>query len=126
MGKGPQTMRAIRMLGAMLPLAGAACAADVPQTHDALLAMPVKPGVSLAERPTIDRCNAAIAESAAEYKAVAIETSLTEPMRGRAGGMRTATLSVKIDYLRTGGIEQRSAVIVCTVAADGQVELKEG
>jgi hypothetical protein len=121
-------MHAIRMLGAMLPLAGAACAADLPQTDEALLVMRVSPGVSLADRPTIDRCNAAIAESAAEDNAVAMETSLTEPMRGRAGGMRTATLSVKIDYLRTGGIEPRSAVIVCTVAADGQVsvELKEG
>jgi hypothetical protein len=121
-------MHAIRMLGAMLPLAGAACAADLPQTDEALLVMRVSPGVSLADRPTIDRCNAAIAESAAEHDAVAIETNLTEPMRGRAGGMQTATLSVKIDYLRTGGIEPRSAVIVCTVAADGQVsvELKEG
>ena len=112
------------MLGAMLPLAGAACAAGLPQTDEALLVMRVSPGVSLADRPTIDRCNAAIAESAAEYNAVAIETSLTEPLRGRAGGMRTATLSVKIDYLRTGGIEPRSATIVCTVAADGQVSVE--
>jgi hypothetical protein len=121
-------MHTIRMLGAMLPLAGAACAAGLPQTDEARLVMRVSPGVSLADRPTIDRCNAAIAESAAEYNAVAIETGLKEPMRGRAGGLRTATLSVKIDYLRTGGIEPRSAVIVCTVAADGQVsvELEEG
>ena len=92
------------------------------------MVMRVGPGVSLADRPTIDRCNAAIAESAAKDNAVAIETSLTEPLRGDAGGVRTATLSVKIDYLRTGGIEPRSAIIVCTVAADGQVsvELKEG
>ena len=36
MGKGPQTMHAIRMLGAMLPLAGAACAAGLPQTDRTL------------------------------------------------------------------------------------------
>ena len=46
-----------------------------------------------------------------------------------AGGARIATLFVKIDYLRKGGIEPRSATIACTVAADGQVSvelLKEG
>ena len=88
-------------------------------------ALPVSHGVSPADRPTVDRCNAAIAEWAAQYNPVAVETSLTNPVRRRAGGARIATLSVKIDYLRKGGIEPRSATIACTVAADGQVSVAE-
>ena len=106
-------------------LTGPVCAADLPQTAKPKLVMPVSHGVSLAERPTINRCNAAIAEWAAQYNPVAVETSLTEPVRRGPGGERVATLFVKIDYLRTGGVEPRSATIACTVAADGQVSVAE-
>jgi hypothetical protein len=122
-------MHTIRVLSAaMLFLTGPVCAADLPQMDEPQLVMPVSHGVSLADRSTVNRCNAAIAEWAAQYNPVAVETSLTEPVRRRAGGVRIATLFVEIDYLRTGGIEPRSATIACTVAADGQVsvELKEG
>jgi hypothetical protein len=113
---------------ATLFLAGPTFAADLPQMDETQLVMPVSHGVSLADRPTVNRCNAAIAEWAAQYNPVAIETSLREPVLRRAGGERIATLFVKIDYLRQGGVEPRSATIACTVAADGQVsvELKNG
>ena len=122
-------MHTIRMLtAAMLFLPGLASAADLPQLDERQLVMPVSHGISLADRSTVNRCNSAIAEWAAQYNPVAVETSLTEPVRRRAGGVRIATLFVAIDYLRKGGVEPRSATIACTVAADGQVsvELKEG
>ncbi|MCA1407247.1 hypothetical protein I6F26_14530 [Ensifer sp. IC3342] len=111
-------MYTTRMLSAaMLFLAGPAFAADLlPQ-----LVMPVSHGISRADRPTVNRCNEAIAQWAAPYNPVAVETSLTEPVR--AGGARIATLAVKIDYLRQGGIEPRSATIACTVARDGEVSV---
>jgi hypothetical protein len=129
-GEGPQAMHTIRTLSvAMLSLAGPAGAADLPQGDTSPLVMPVSHGISVADRPTVNRCNSAIAEWAAQYNPVAVETSLTEPVRASAGGARIATLFVEIDYLREGGIEPRSATIACTVAADGQVSvdlLKEG
>ena len=119
-------MHAIRMLGAMLPSpappARPACRRRT-ERGDA-----GRPG-RFVGRPANHRpLQRGDCRSAAKDDAVAIETSLTEPIRGDAGGARTATLSVKIDYLRAGGIEPRSAVIVCTVAADGQVsvELEQG
>jgi hypothetical protein len=125
-GREPQAMHTIRMLSAaVLFLAGPACSADLPQMHEQKLVMPVSHGVSLADRPTVNRCNAAIAQWAAQYNPVAVETSLKEPVSGSAGGERTATLFVKINYLRKGGIEPRSATIACTVAADGQVSVAE-
>lgn len=126
LGKGTTTMQTIGMLSAgMLFLAGPVCAADLPQMDEPKLVMPVSHGVSLADRPTVSRCNGAIAEWAAQYNPVAVETSLTEPVRRGDDGVRIATLFVKIDYLRTGGIEPRSATIACTVAADGQVSVAE-
>ncbi|OWK21998.1 hypothetical protein AJ88_13820 [Mesorhizobium amorphae CCBAU 01583] len=122
-------MHTIRMLtAAMLFLPGLASAADLPQLDERQLVMPVSHGISPADRSTVNRCNSAIAEWAAQYNPVAVETSLTEPVLQRAGGVRIATLFVEIDYLRKGGVEPRSATIACTVAADGQVsvELKEG
>ena len=117
-------MRAIRMFSAaVFVFTGVAYAADLPQLDESQLVMPVSHGVSLAARPTIDRCNAAIAEWAAPYNPIAIATSLSEPVRQSAGGARIATLHVKIEYLREGGIEPRSATIACTVAADGQVSV---
>ena len=119
-------MHTTRMLSAaILFLTGPACAADLPQMDEPQLVTPISHGVSLADRPTVNRCNAAIAEWAAQYNPVAVETSLTEPVRRRDGGVRIATLFVKIDYLRKGGIEPRSATIACTVAADGQVSVAE-
>ena len=101
-------MHTIRMFGAaVILLTGTAYAADLPQMDEPQLVMPVSHGVSLAAQPTINRCNAAIAEWAAQYNPVALDTSLY----------------VKIDYLREGGIEPRSATIACTVAADGQVSV---
>jgi hypothetical protein len=117
-------MHMIRVFSAaMFLLTGPACAADLPQMDEPQLVMPVSHGVSRADQPTINRCNGAIAEWAAQYNPVAIETRLPEPVRGSAGGGRIATLFVKIDYLREGGIEPRSATIACTVAADGQVSV---
>ncbi|AFL52170.1 hypothetical protein ABIE78_001967 [Sinorhizobium fredii] len=113
-------MQTIRMLGAaMFFLAGPAFAAD-------LLPEPVTPvshGVSEADRPTVERCNEAIAQWAAPYNPAAVETSLTEPVRTGADGAQVATLDVKIDYLRQGGVEPRSATIACTVASDGEVSV---
>ncbi|WP_246800615.1 hypothetical protein [Mesorhizobium amorphae] len=116
------------LTAAMLFLPGLASAADLPQLDERQLVMPVSHGISPADRSTVNRCNSAIAEWAAQYNPVAVETSLTEPVLQRAGGVRIATLFVEIDYLRKGGVEPRSATIACTVAADGQVsvELKEG
>ena len=123
-------MHTIRLFSAaMVLLTGPACAADLPQMNEPRLVMPVSHGVSSADRPTVNRCNAAIAEWAAQYNPVGLETSLTEPVRGSDGGGRIATLFVKIDYLREGGVEPRSATIACTVAADGEVSVavvKEG
>jgi hypothetical protein len=123
-------MHAIRTLSAALAvLAGPTFAADLPQGDASPMVMPVSHGISVPARPTVKRCNAAIAEWASQYNPVALETSLTEPVRASAGGSRTATLFVKIDYLREGGIEPRSATIACTVASDGQVSvdlLKQG
>ena len=119
-------MHTMRMLSAaMFVLTGTAFAADLPQMGEPQLVMPVSHGVSRADRPTVNRCNAAIAEWAAQYNPVALETSLTEPVRRSANGARIATLFVKIDYQRKGGIEPRSATIACTVAADGQVSVAE-
>ncbi len=119
-------MQTIIMLSAaMLFLTRPACAADLPQMDEPKLVMPVSHGVSRVDRPTVNRCNAAIAEWAAQFNPVAVETSLTKPVRGGAGGVRIATLFVKIDYLRKGGVEPRAATIACTVAADGQVSVAE-
>ncbi|WP_331371327.1 hypothetical protein [Sinorhizobium chiapasense] len=114
-------MHTIRMLSAgMLFLTGPAFAADL--LPDPVV--PVSHGVSAADQPTVNRCNEAIAEWASQYDPVAIETSLTEPVRAGAGGARIATLAVKIDYLRQGGIEPRAATIACTVTADGEVSVE--
>jgi hypothetical protein len=121
-------MHTTRMISTvMLFLTGPAWAADLPRMDAPQLVMPVSRDVSPADRPIVNRCNAAIAEWAAQYNPVAVETSLTEPVREGAGGTQIATLFVEIGYRRTGGIEPRSATIACTVAADGQVsvELKE-
>jgi hypothetical protein len=106
----------------MLFLAGPACGADLPLRSAPV--MPVSHGVSRADRPTVNRCNAAIAEWAAQYDPVAVETSLAEPVQEDAGGARVATLFVKINYLREGGIEPRSATIACTVARNGKVNVE--
>jgi hypothetical protein len=117
-------MHTIRMFSAAVAiLTGPACAADLPRMDEPQLVMPVSQGISLADRPTVNRCNAAIAEWAAQYNPVAVETSLTEPVRRSAGGARIATLFVKIDYRREGGIEPRSATIACTVAANSEVSV---
>ncbi|MCO5965716.1 hypothetical protein [Sinorhizobium meliloti] len=102
----------------MIFLAGPAFAADLLP-----LVMPVSHGVSAADRPTVNRCNEAIAQWAAPYDPVAIETSLVEPVRASAAGARIATLSVAIDYPSQGGVEPRSATIACTVASDGEVSV---
>ncbi len=117
-------MHMMRMFSAAVVLfAVPAYAADLPEMNEPQLVMPVSHGISLAARPTINRCNAAIAEWAAQYNPVAIETNLSKSVRGSSGGGQTATLFVKIDYLREGGIEPRSATIACTVTADGQVSV---
>jgi hypothetical protein len=117
-------MHMIRVLSAVaLFLAGPAYAADLPLTHEPRLVMPVSHGVPRADRPIVKRCNAAIAQWAAQYNPITLQTSLTEPVRERAGGARIATLFVKIDYPRKGGVEPRSATIDCTVAANGQVSV---
>ena len=87
------------------------------------LVMPVSRGVSRADRPTVDRCNGAIAEWAAQYNPVSISSMLREPVRSTADGQHTAALLVKIKYLRQGGIEPREATINCTVRADGTVSV---
>ena len=71
------------------------------------LVMPVS-RVSRADRPTVDRCNGA--------NPVSISSTLREPVRGTADGQHTATLLVKIKYLRQGGIEPRQATIKGTVS----------
>ena len=76
-----------------------------------------------ADRPTVDRCNGAIAEWAAQYTPVSISSTLREPVRSTADGQHTATLLVRIKYLRQGGIEPREATINCTVRADGTVSV---
>src|SRR5262245_54347259 len=109
--RGPGIMYTVRMFGAaMLLLAGPACAADLPQIDEPQLVMPVSRGALQADRPTVDRCNAAIAEWAAQYNPIGIETSLVQPVQESAGGARIATLFVKIDYPGDGGgVEPRSA-----------------
>ena len=71
------------------------------------LVMPVS-RVSRADRPTVDRCNGA--------NPVSISSTLREAERGTADGQHTATLLVKIKYLRQGGIEPRQATIKGTVS----------
>jgi hypothetical protein len=113
----------------MLVLAGPAAAADLPMASEQQLVMPVSHGISRADSPTVKRCNAAIAQWAAQYDPIALETSLTKPVFANASGARTATLFVSIDYRVEGGIEPRSATIACTVASNGKVSvelLKEG
>ena len=61
---------------------------------------PCSRGIS---RPTVDRCNGA--------NPVSISSTLREAERGTADGQHTATLLVKIKYLRQGGIEPRQATI---------------
>ena len=117
-------MPTIKVLSAvMLFSTGPVCAADLPQMDEPKLVMPVSHGVPPAARRTVNRCNAAIAEWAAQYEPVAVETSPTEPLHRGPGGVRVVTLLVKIDYQRAGGIEPRSATVTCTVAADGQVSV---
>lgn len=82
-------------------------------------------GVPLSGRRTVDLCESAIRERAAQYDPISIETSLIEPVR-QADGTWIATLFVEIEYRRVGGIEPRSATIVCTVAPDGQVTALKG
>ena len=72
------------------------------------LVMPVSRCVSRADRPTVDRCNGA--------NPVSISSTLREAERGTADGQHTATLLVKIKYLRQGGIEPRQATIKGTVS----------
>ena len=97
-------MAMLRILTAALFVAGPACAADLPMSYEpetqSNLVMPVSRGVSHADRPTVDRCNGAIAEWAAQYNPVSISSTLREPVRGTADGQRSATLLVKIKYLR--------------------------
>src|SRR5262245_45686049 len=95
------------------------CAADLSQIE-------TTGGVPLSGRLTVDLCESAIRENAAQYDPISIETSLTEPVREAADGGRIATLFVEIEYRREGGIEPRSATIVCTVAPDGQVTALKG
>jgi hypothetical protein len=68
----------------VLLLTGPAWAADLPQMSEPQLVVPVSHGVSRADQPTVDRCNAAIAQWAAQYNPAAVETSLTEPVRRSA------------------------------------------
>jgi hypothetical protein len=77
--------------------------------------------VPLSGRMTVDLCNAAVHDQAAQYDPVSIETSLIKPVRGMADGRQIATLYVEIEYRSEGGMEPHSATIDCTVAPDGQV-----
>jgi hypothetical protein len=117
----------LRILTAALVAVGPALAADLPMSDapetQPNLVMPESRGVSRADRPTVDRCNGAIAEWASQYNPVSILSTLREPVRGTADGQRTAILLVKIDYQRQGGIEPRQATINCTVEADGTVSV---
>src|ERR1700752_4932558 len=82
---------------------------------DESLVIPISRDVSEADRPTVDRCNGAIAQWAAQYNPLTIDTRLTGPVTAAADGSKTAQLDVKIDYARQGGVEPRAAVINCTV-----------
>jgi hypothetical protein len=103
--------------GFLLFLSG--CVADLSQVEET-------GSVPLSGRATVDRCNAAIRERAAQFDPVSIETSLTERVREAADGGRIAILFVEIEYRRKGGIEPRSATVACTVAPDGKVIALKG
>jgi hypothetical protein len=77
--------------------------------------------VPLTGRTTVDLCNAAISDQAAQYDPVSIETSLTRPVRGTADGRQIATLYVEIEYRSEVGMGPHSATVDCTVAPNGQV-----
>jgi len=112
-------MRAFQFVAATLLFSsGSVFAADMPQ-----LVMPVSHGISTEEQPTVARCNEAIAEWAAQYEPTSIASSLVGPVRTSSDGESIAKLFVEIEYLRSGGVEPRSATISCAVAADGQVSI---
>jgi hypothetical protein len=111
-------MRTVAAIAAVLVFSSG-CVADLPQIQ-------TTGSVPLSGRATVDLCDAAIRERAAQYDPVSIETSLTEPVRQSADGGQVASLFVEIKYSRAGRIEPHSARIACTVAPDGQVTALKG
>lgn len=105
----------IKMTAMLLALTSAAIAADAIE-----VVQPISRGVTAADRPTVNRCNAAIAEWAAQYHPLRIRTSLTKAVESVGGGHK-ATLAVVIAYPTEGGVEPRAATIACTVSARGKV-----
>jgi hypothetical protein len=112
----------IKAVAATLLLFSPAQAADLPMMPAGGAATYV---VSRADRATVTACHKAIAQWAEQYDPIDIDIDMTGPVRGSSGEDRTATLFVRIAYMRQGGVENRSATIECTVGADGKVAVAE-
>lgn len=108
-------MNKIKAAAVLLLLASSAHSADLIVTYSART-----------DGEMVTACEEAIAQWAEQFDPVDIETSIAEPVRGRLGEDRMATLLVQIVYNRQGGRETRSATIDCTLGADGAIVVAEG
>lgn len=114
----------IKAVAATFLLFSSAHAADLPMMTTPA-ATGATYGVSRADRATVTACQRAIAQWAAQFNPIDVDTSLAGPIRGGAGQDRAARLFVRVVYERQGGPETRSATIDCTVSADGEVNVAE-
>lgn len=108
-------MLPIKTAAAMLLLVGSANAADPVVTYSA----------APAERVMVSACHEAIAQWAAQFDPIDVETSIIGPVQAQGRGDRMATLFVEIVYARQGGPEPRSATIDCTMDAGGAIAVAE-
>jgi thiazole synthase ThiGH ThiG subunit len=103
-------------------MASAAEAADLPEYQ---AQFGVSSGRTTAAMRTYAVCREAIAQSAAPFAPVDIQTVLIGPIRRSTFTTRTAPLHVRIIYETKGGRETRESAVDCRVARNAVVSITE-
>lgn len=103
-------------------LAGTAQGADLPEYQARSASVQERENVALR---TFALCREAIAESAAPYGPVQIETVLVGPVKRSTLTTRSAPLHVRITYQTEQGRQVRESSVDCKVARAGVVSITE-
>ncbi len=118
--KAAATMRTWTAAALTVLVAGAAHAADLPETYD-------KTGTSASTGDmairTYAMCREAIAAAAADHAALDIQTVLVGPVRRSTFTTRTAPLHVRITYATDQGQQVRQSAVDCRVARNKVVSI---
>lgn len=115
-------MKTLEATALAVLLAGSAQAADLPEYQARSEAVDRREEVAIR---TYAICREAIAESAAPYEPVQIETVLVGPVKRSTLTTRSAPLHVRITYETERGRQVRESSVDCKVARAGVVSITE-